>query len=75
MPANLTQAEDRTHRLGQRDSVLVQHLVLQGSLDARMVGTLIKKQRVIDQVVDGDAQADLFAGDFADSLLEEEQEG
>ena len=69
VPAHLTQAEDRTHRIGQQDSVLVQHLVLQDSLDARMVGTLIKKQRVIDKVVDGDRQADLFEGEFAEALL------
>lgn len=70
VPARLTQAEDRTHRIGQRDSVLVQHLVLQDSLDARMVGTLIKKQRVIDQVTDGDAQPDLFDRGFAEALVE-----
>ncbi len=69
VPAHLTQAEDRTHRIGQKESVLVQHLVLQDSLDARMVGTLIKKQRVIDKVVDGNPQAELFDGDFAEALL------
>jgi len=70
VPAHLTQAEDRTHRIGQAESVLVQHLVLEDSLDARMVGTLIKKQRVIDKVVDGDVQDDLFGGMFADALVE-----
>ena len=70
VPARLTQAEDRTHRIGQQDSVLVQHLVLQDSLDARMVGTLIKKQRVIDKVADGDAQPDLFDSSFAESLVD-----
>jgi SWI/SNF-related matrix-associated actin-dependent regulator 1 of chromatin subfamily A len=70
VPAHMTQAEDRTHRIGQKDSVLVQHLVLQDSLDARMVGTLIKKQRVIDQVVDGSSEQDLFEGDFAQEIME-----
>ena len=70
VPAHLTQAEDRTHRLGQKDSVLVQHLVLQDSLDARMVGTLLKKQRVIDQVVDGEVLEDLFSDDFSEALME-----
>jgi SWI/SNF-related matrix-associated actin-dependent regulator 1 of chromatin subfamily A len=64
VPAHLTQAEDRTHRIGQRDSVLVQHLVLQSSLDARMVRTLIKKQRVVDETLDGDPGEDLFAADM-----------
>lgn len=74
VPAHLTQAEDRTHRIGQKESVLVQHLVLEDSLDARMVGTLLKKQRVIDQVVDGDPRSDLFEGDFAASLVEAAEE-
>lgn len=70
VPAHLTQAEDRTHRIGQENSVLVQHLVLEDSLDARMVGTLLKKQRVIDKVVDGSPQSDLFDGSFADAIVE-----
>ena len=69
VPAHLTQAEDRTHRIGQEESVLVQHLVLQDSLDARMVGTLIEKQRVIDRVVDGTSEGDLFGGSFAEALV------
>ncbi len=48
VPGNLSQFEDRCHRIGQKDSVLVQHLVLNGSLDARMVHILVEKQAVID---------------------------
>ena len=70
VPANMTQAEDRTHRIGQQDSVLVQHLVLEGSLDASMVRTLIKKQEVVDRVVDGTKQAELFDPEYAEALLE-----
>lgn len=70
VPAQLTQAEDRTHRVGQRDSVLVQHLVLEDSIDARMVGTLLSKQHVIDRVVDGGSRDALFEGSFADALVD-----
>lgn len=52
VPGNVTQAEDRTHRIGQTQSVLVQHLVVDGSLDAKMARTLIAKQRVIDKALD-----------------------
>lgn len=73
VPAYLTQAEDRTHRLGQENSVLVQHLVLEDSLDARMVRTLIQKQRVVDGVVDGIVDpaegTELFEDDFATALV------
>lgn len=34
------------HRIGQRDCVLVQHLVLEGSLDARMAEVLVEKQEI-----------------------------
>lgn len=56
VPAVLTQAEDRVHRIGQLESVLVQHLVLEGSLDAQISRTLVKKQEIIDQAIDGIAQ-------------------
>lgn len=52
VPGNVTQAEDRCHRIGQKESVLVQHLVLEGSLDANMARTLVEKQTVIDQALD-----------------------
>jgi hypothetical protein len=52
VPGNVTQAEDRLHRIGQAGSILVQHLVLEGSLDATMAKTLIAKQDNIDRALD-----------------------
>lgn len=52
VPANMSQAEDRCHRIGQTESVLVQHLVLDGSLDARMAELLVQKQAIADGVLD-----------------------
>lgn len=52
VPANVTQAEDRCHRMGQQDSVYVQHLVLDGSLDSRMAQMLVEKQEVADAALD-----------------------
>lgn len=52
VPGNVTQAEDRCHRIGQTDTVMVKHLVLDGSLDARMVEIIIEKQSVIDRALD-----------------------
>ena len=51
-PGDLSQAEDRLHRIGQTDSVLIQHLVLEGSLDERMAQTIIAKQDMILRVTD-----------------------
>jgi len=47
VPGNITQAEDRCHRLGQRDAVRVIHLVAEG-IDARMARALVRKQGVLD---------------------------
>lgn len=45
----MTQAEDRCHRSGQKDSVLVQHMVVEGSIDVNMANTIIEKQDVLDR--------------------------
>lgn len=58
-PANVTQAEDRAHRIGQLESVLVQHLVAKGSLDARMVELLIQKQEIADLALDEETLDDV----------------
>jgi SWI/SNF-related matrix-associated actin-dependent regulator 1 of chromatin subfamily A len=52
VPGNVSQAEDRLHRIGQKDCVLVQHLVLEESLDAHMAKVIVKKQEVIETALD-----------------------
>jgi len=56
VPANITQAEDRCHRIGQKDSVLVYHLVIDGSLDAKLARAIISKQQVADRTLDIEPQ-------------------
>ena len=57
VPGNITQAEDRCHRIGQLNSVLVQHIVLDGSIDARMAKALVEKQVVLDAALDNERAA------------------
>ena len=57
VPAIVTQAEDRIHRIGQLSSVLIQHLVLDGSLDAQMAKVLISKQDIADEALDNERAA------------------
>ncbi len=52
VPGNVSQAEDRCHRIGQTDSVLVQHLVFDDSIDARMAEIIVQKQALIDSALD-----------------------
>lgn len=52
VPGNVTQTEDRCHRIGQRNSVNITHLLYEGSLDAYMAAVLIAKQEVQDAALD-----------------------
>lgn len=54
VPANMMQAEDRAHRIGQESPVLVQYLVFDGSVDARIIRTLVNKMEVIEKALDKD---------------------
>jgi hypothetical protein len=49
VPGNMAQAEDRLHRIGQAESVLVQHIMLDGSFDGYMAATVVAKLRVIER--------------------------
>ena len=68
VPGNMTQCEDRCHRIDEKnivdgkfvaddkDNVLVQHLVLEGSMDVQMAHKLIAKQEVIEKALDEDIE-------------------
>lgn len=51
VPGNMSQAEDRLHRIGQKESILIQHLMLNGSFDGRMAKSVMHKQAVIERAV------------------------
>ena len=48
----ITQCEDRLHRKTQLNNVLIHHLVVNGSLDSRMIKKMIKSQIIIDKALD-----------------------
>jgi len=54
-PGMVSQAEDRCHRIGQRDNVTVQHLVVDGSLDCRLAEVIVWKQGVIEAALNTQA--------------------
>ena len=56
VPAMVTQAEDRLHRMNQKGTVLIQHLVISGSLDANMAIKCVDKQRMADEALDKDRE-------------------
>ena len=50
-PGIMCQAEDRTHRIGQLNSVLCQYLLFDDSLDLHMIGNIIAKMESISKVL------------------------
>ena len=52
-PGELVQAEDRAHRIGQKNAVLVQYIVVENSIDQKMTRILKEKANIIDRVIDG----------------------
>jgi SNF2 family DNA or RNA helicase len=53
LPANHEQAEDRTHRIGQKSQVQVYYMVCDGTIDEYMRDILKEKQAIADMIVDG----------------------
>jgi SWI/SNF-related matrix-associated actin-dependent regulator 1 of chromatin subfamily A len=51
-PAACVQAEDRAHRIGQESTVTVQYLVIEGTLDARIVQVMSAKMDIADMALD-----------------------
>ena len=54
VPANVQQAEDRCHRIGQHNNVQSELITVRQSVDERLAQTLLRKNEVIEEVV-GDA--------------------
>jgi len=54
VPSTITQAEDRLHRFGQQEKILVQHLTLKNSMDALMAKKIINKQKQMNKVLNRD---------------------
>jgi len=52
-PAELDQATDRCHRIGQKDSVNVYYLIANNTIDEKMIKLLDDKRKIVDSVLNG----------------------
>lgn len=52
-PGDLKQAEDRCHRIGQKDTVNVHMLIVPGTIEEEIAELLDKKTKILDAVLDG----------------------
>lgn len=55
--ADLDQAEDRCHRIGQTDSVQAVHLVAEDTVDSRLVEAVERKRAIAQEAIDGQGGA------------------
>ena len=72
VPASMAQAEDRCHRIGQKDSVRVTYLS-DGGLDGRIMGIISEKSRMISATVDSLGDSSLRNNRVELAQVEEEQ--
>jgi hypothetical protein len=70
-PARHDQAEDRCHRIGQRDAVTAYYLLASETIDEQMAGVLQRKRAVIDAVTDGQRLVETTALDAVVRALRE----
>jgi SNF2 family DNA or RNA helicase len=54
-PAKMLQAEDRCCRIGQKNSINIRYLVIEGTIDARVAQVAKTKNDIIDEILIGDS--------------------
>lgn len=68
-PADMDQAADRCHRIGQKDSVTVYTMLCEGTIDERIANLIARKREVVNAVMEG-KDVDGFGG-ISMAVLEE----
>jgi SWI/SNF-related matrix-associated actin-dependent regulator 1 of chromatin subfamily A len=53
VPSNHTQAEDRIHRIGQRNPAIITYLVAKGTIEESLCELIQRKYRIVLDVMDG----------------------
>lgn len=51
-PAAISQAEDRLHRIGQKNAVLVQLCVYDNSIDSLIAKKIVEKEEIIEEILE-----------------------
>jgi len=57
-PGVMMQAEDRAHRIGQKESVLCQYFLFPDSVESKMIGSILEKMENLSQILDQGGKVD-----------------
>jgi len=71
VPGNHTQAEDRIHRIGQKNTANIYYLIAKDTIEAALCKVIQKKQKVLAATLDGKTKVNEL--NVFDSLLKEIQ--
>ena len=52
-PAKIWQAEDRIHRIGQKNRVNIYNFIMKNTVEEKIVQKLEEKRKMIENVIDG----------------------
>ena len=70
-PAALVQAEDRIHRIGQKDTANIYFLLATGTIEEKIAALLDKKSKVLNSVLDGkDTDQDSLLSELINQYVE-----
>ncbi|MEK9767583.1 MAG: SNF2-related protein [Betaproteobacteria bacterium] len=73
VPANHEQAEDRTHRIGQKNQVQAYYMICDGTIDEYMRDILAEKQNMASQIVDGEIMEGINNKSFFNEFIKRVQ--
>ncbi len=69
VPAHHSQAEDRSYRYGQKNSVLVYYPIFENTIEKIVYNILQKKKNIIDQVMGDGEYSESFSKDLIKELI------
>jgi len=69
-PGDHTQAEDRIHRIGQKNAAMIYYLIAKGTMEEDLCELIQKKQRTLSAILDGSGKVnDLNVFDQLETIL------
>ena len=69
VPSDMDQAEDRIHRIGQKENVQIYYPIAGGTIEEIMANRLIEKNKIVHNIIDGTTDEEFFQNQILDDIL------